>query len=204
MTTETLQEPPLPELPPEIAAAVGRTVTYTNDDESISVIARGDMTLYEVDIQVFPHSDATEVGAQLTSVCSVALDDVQQWTTGALLESGLIDDETRQYLLGAGPVPDSGELPDPTIVTDGVVTVVVGPDMRLTSITLDHLDEPAAIGPGTVRGVNRALLMARGGVEDDLGARADERIAQLDAELDRIHANLDGLDRQLDEIDRSL
>ena len=204
MTTETLQEPPLPELPPEIAAAVGRTVTYTNDDESISVIARGDMTLYEVDIQVFPQSDTTEVGAQLTSVCSVALDDVQQWTTGALLESGLIDDETRQYLLGAGPAPESGELPDPTIVTDGVVTVVVGPDMRLTSITLDHLEEPAAIGPATVRAVNRALLMARGGVEDDLGARADERLAELDAELDRIHANLDGLDRQLDEIDRSL
>ena len=204
MTTETLQEPPLPGLPPEIAAAVGRTVTYTNDDESISVVARGDMTLYEVDLQVFPQSEATEVGAQLTSVCSVALDDVQQWTTGALLESGLIDDETRQYLLGAGPVPESGELPDPTIVADGVVTVVVGPDMRLTSITVEHLEEPTAIGPATVRAVNRALLLARGGVEDDLDARAEERIAELDAELDRIHANLDGLDRRLDEIDRSL
>ena len=204
MTTETLQEPPLPELPPGIAAAVGRTVTYTNDDESISVVARGDMTLYEVDLLVFPQSDATEVGAQLTSVCSVALDDVQQWTTGALLESGLIDDETRQYLLGAGPVPESGELPDPTIVADGVVTVVVGPDMRLTSITVEHLEEPTAIGPATVRAVNRALLLARGGVEDDLDARAEERIAELDSELDRIHANLDGLDRRLDEIDRSL
>ena len=204
MTTEAAQEPPLPELPPEIAAAVTRTVTYANDDESVTVIARGDMTLYEVDLQVFPQADATEVGAQLTSVCSVALDDVQQWTTGALLESALIDDETRQYLLGAGPQPESGELPDPSVVTDGVVTVVVGPDMRLTSVTVDHLEEPAGIGPATVRAVNRALLLARGGVEDDLDARADSRIAELDAELDRIHANLDGLDRQLDEIDRSL
>lgn len=204
MSTESVQDLPLPELPPEIAAAVTRTVTYTNDDESISVVARGDMTLYEVDLQVFPQSDPTEVGAQLTSVCSVALDDVQQWTTGAMLESGLIDDETRQYLLGAGPHPESGQLPDPSVVSDGVVTVVVGADMRLSSITVDHLDEPEGIGPATVRAVNRALLAARGGVEDDLDARADERIAELDAELDRIHADLDGLDRRLDEIDRTL
>jgi hypothetical protein len=137
-------------------------------------------------------------------VCSVALDDVQQWTTGALVESGLIDDETRQYLLGAGPQPESGELSDPSVVTDGPVTVVVGPDMRLTSITLENLDEPATIGPATVRAVNRALVLARGGVEDDLDARSDARIAELDAELDRIHADLDGVDRQLDEIDRGL
>ena len=54
MTTDTLHEPPLPELPPEIAEAVARTVTYANDDESITVIARGDMTLSEVDIQCSP------------------------------------------------------------------------------------------------------------------------------------------------------
>ena len=204
MSTEPVQDPPLPELPPEVAAAVTRTVTYTNDDESIRVVARGDMTLYEVDLQVFPQSDPTEVGAQLTSVCSVALDDVQQWTTGALRETGLIDDETRQYLLGAGPRPESGELPDPSVVSDGVVTVVVGADMRLSSIAVDHLEEPEYIGPATVRAVNRALLLARGGVEDDLDARADARIAELNAELDRIHADLDGLDRRLEEIDRSL
>jgi len=118
MTTETLHEPPLPELPPEIAEAVARTVTYANDDESI--------------------------------------------------------------------------------------TVVVGPDMRLASITVEHLEDPTAIGPATVRAVNRALLLARGGVEDDLDAQAEQRIAELDAELDKIHSTLDGIDRQLDDIDRSL
>lgn len=119
MTTETLHEPPLPELPPEIAEAVARTVTYANDDESITVIARGDMTLSAVDIQVFPQSEPTEIGAQLTSVCSVALDDVQQWTTATLLSSGLIDAETQQLMMGAGPMPESRELPDPAVVTDG-------------------------------------------------------------------------------------
>jgi hypothetical protein len=209
MTTETLHEPPLPELPPEIAEAVARTVTYANDDESITVIARGDMTLSEVDIQVFPQSERTEIGAQLTSVCSVALDDVQEWTTATLLSSGLIDAETQQLMMGAGPMPESGELPDPVVVTDGVVTdgvvtVVVGPDMRLASITVEHLEDPTAIGPATVRAVNRALLLARGGVEDDLDAQAEQRIAELDAELDKIHSTLDGIDRQLDDIDRSL
>jgi len=204
MTTETASPPPLPELPAEVAQAVARTVTYTNDDESISVVARGDMTLHSVDLLVFGQADPTEVGAQLTSVCSVAIDDVQQWTTAALLSCGLIDDETRQYLLGAGPVPESGELPEAAVVTDGAVTVIVGADLRLTSITVENLDEPSAIGPATVRAVNRALLLARGGVEDDLDARAEERIAELDAELDRIHATLDDVDRQLDEIDRSL
>jgi hypothetical protein len=76
--------------------------------------------------------------------------------------------------------------------------------MRLASVTVEHLEDPTAIGPATVRAVNRALLLARGGVEDDLDARAEERITELDAELDRIHAKLDGLDRQLDEIERSL
>ena len=204
MTTETLHEPPLPELPPEIAEAVARTVTYANDDESITVIARGDMTLSEVDIQVFPQSEPTEIGAQLTSVCSVALDDVQQWTTATLLSSGLVDAETQQLMMGAGPMPESGELPDPAVVTDGVVTVVVGPDMRLASITVEHLEDPTAIGPATVRAVNRALLLARGGVEDDLDAQAEQRIAELDAELDKIYSTLDGIDRQLDDIDRSL
>jgi len=43
-------------------------------------------------------------------------------------------------------------------------TAVVGPDMRLASITVEHLEDPTAIGPATVRAVNRALLLARGGV----------------------------------------
>jgi len=83
-------------------------------------------------------------------------------------------------------------------------TAVVGPDMRLASITVEHLEDPTAIGPATVRAVNRALLLARGGVEDDLDAQAEQRIAELDAELDKIHSTLDGIDRQLDDIDRSL
>ncbi len=204
MTTDSPDRPPLPELPPEIAAALARTVTYANDDESINVIARGDMTLAEVDIQIFPSTDAAELGAQLTSVCAVALDDVQQWTTGTLLQSGLIDDETRAVMTGAGPVPDSGQLPDPTVVTQGAVTVVVGPDMRLHQISVADLERPAELGPDTVAAVNKALLLARGGSDDDLEAMAEERIAQLDAELDRIHASLDGLDEQLTAIDRSL
>jgi len=101
--------------------------------------------------------------------------------------------------MGAGPMPEPGELPDPA-----VVTVVVGPDMRLASITVEHLEDPTAIGPATVRAVNRALLLARGGVEDDLDAQAEQRIAELDAELDKIYSTLDGIDRQLDDIDRSL
>jgi hypothetical protein len=107
-------------------------------------------------------------------------------------------------MMGAGPMPEPGELPDPAVVTDGVVTVVVGPDMRLASITVEHLEDPTAIGPATVRAVNRALLLARGGVEDDLDAQAEQRIAELDAELDKIHSTLDGIDRQLGDIDRSL
>ncbi len=130
MTTDAPDRPPLPELPPEIAAAIARTVTYANDDESITVIARGDMTLGSVDVQIFPGSHPIEVGAQLTSVCSVALDDVQQWTTATLLQSALVDDETRAMMTGAGPVPESGILPDPTVVTHGAVTVTIGPDMR--------------------------------------------------------------------------
>lgn len=204
MTTESPDRPPLPELPPEIAAALARTVTYANDDESINVIAQGDMTLAEVDIQIFPSTDAAELGAQLTSVCAVALDDVQQWTTGTLLQSGLIDDETRAFMTGAGPVPESGQLPDPTVVTQGAVTVVIGPDMRLHSISVADLEHPAELGTDTVTAVNKALLLARGGGGDDLDAMAEERIAQLDAELDRIHASLDGLDEQLTAIDRSL
>ncbi|HEY8663192.1 MAG TPA: hypothetical protein VIL68_06200 [Propionibacteriaceae bacterium] len=62
-------------------------------------------------------------------------------------------------MMGAGPMPESRELPDPAVVTD-----VVGPDMRLASITVEHLEDPTAIGPATVRAVNRALLLARGGV----------------------------------------
>ena len=204
MTTDAPDRPPLPELPPEIAAAIARTVTYANDDESITVIARGDMTLASVDVQVFPSSHAIEVGAQLTSVCSVALEDVQQWTTAALLQSSLVDDETRAMMTGAGPVPESGDLPDPTVVTQGAVTVIIGPDMRLQSVSVEDLEEPMAIGPDTVAAVNTALLLARGGAGDDLDAMADERIAQLDAELDRIHSTLDGLDEQLSALDRSL
>jgi hypothetical protein len=204
MTTDAPDRPPLPELPPEIAAAIARTVTYANDDESIAVIARGDMTLASVDVQIFPSSHPIEVGAQLTSVCSVALDDVQQWTTATLLQSSLVDDETRAMMTGAGPVPESGELPDPTVVTQGAVTVIIGADMRLQSISVEDLEEPAALGPDTVAAVNKALLLARGGAGEDLDAMADERIAQLDAELDRIHSTLDGLDEQLSAIDRSL
>jgi hypothetical protein len=202
--TESPDRPPLPELPPEIAAALARTVTYANDDESITVIARGDMTLTEVDVQIFPGSDAAELGAQLTSVCAVALEDVTQWTTGTLLASGLIDEETRAMMMGAGPQPESGQLPDPSVVAQGAVTVVVGPDMRLHSISVADLDHPATIGPDTTVAVNKALVLARGGVEDDLDAMAEERIAELDAELDRIHASLDGVDEQLSAIDRSL
>lgn len=204
MTIDPPDRPPLPELPPEIAAAIARTVTYANDDESIIVIARGDMTLASVDVQIFPGSHAIEVGAQLTSVCSVALEDVQQWTTAALLRSSLVDDETRAMMTGAGPIPESGALPDPTVVTQGAVTVIIGPDMRLQSISVEDLEGSAAIGPDTVAAVNQALLLARGGAGDDLDAMADERIAQLDAELDRIHSTLDGLDEQLSAIDRSL
>lgn len=202
--TESPDRPPLPELPPEIAAALARTVTYANDDESITVIARGDMTLTEVDVQIFPGSDAAELGAQLTSVCAVALEDVTQWTTGTLLQSGLIDEETRAMMMGAGPQPESGQLPDPSVVAQGAVTVVVGPDMRLHSISVADLDHPATIGPDTTSAVNKALVLARGGVEDDLDAMAEERIAELDAELDRIHASLDGVDEHLSAIDRSL
>jgi hypothetical protein len=162
------------------------------------------MTLASVDVQIFPGSHAIEVGAQLTSVCSVALEDVQQWTTAALLRSSLVDDETRAMMTGEGPVPESGALPDPTVVTQGAVTVIIGPDMRLQSISVDDLEGSAAIGPDTVAAVNQALLLARGGAGDDLDAMADERIAQLDAELDRIHSTLDGLDEQLSAIDRSL
>lgn len=204
MTTDAPDRPPLPELPPEIAAAIARTVTYANDDESITVIARGDMTLASVDVQIFPGSHAIEVGAQLTSVCSVALEDVQQWTTATLLQSSLVDDETRAMMTGAGPVPESGDLPDPTVVTQGAVTVIIGPDMRLQSVSVEDLEESAAIGPDTVAAVNKALLLARGDAGDDLDAMADERIAQLDAELDRIHSTLDGLDEQLSALDRSL
>jgi len=204
MTTDAPDRPPLPELPPEIAAAIARTVTYANDDESITVIARGDMTLASVDVQIFPGSHATEVGAQLTSVCSVALEDVQQWTTATLLQSSLVDDETRAMMAGAGPVPESGVLPDPTVVTQGAVTVIIGPDMRLQSVSVDDLEESSAIGPDTVAAVNKALLLARGDAGDDLDAMADERIAELDAELDRIHSTLDGLDEQLSALDRSL
>jgi hypothetical protein len=134
----------------------------------------------------------------------VALDDVQQWTTATLLQSSLVDDETRAMMIGAGPVPESGELPDPTVVTQGAVTVIIGADMRLQSISVEDLEEPAALGPDTVAAVNKALLLARGGAGDDLDAMADERIAQLDAELDRIHSTLDGLDEQLSAIERSL
>jgi hypothetical protein len=204
MTTDAPDRPPLPELPPEIAAAVARTVTYVNDDESITVIARGDMTLASVDVQIFPGSHAIEVGAQLTSVCSVALEDVQQWTTATLLQSVLVDDEARAMMTGAGPAPESGAVPDPTVVTQGAVTVVVGADMRLQSISVEDLGGPSAIGPDTVAAVNKALLLARGGAGDDLEAMADERIAQLDAELDRIHSTLDGLDERLSAIDRGL
>jgi hypothetical protein len=84
------------------------------------------------------------------------------------------------------------------------VTVTVGPDMRLQSISVEDLEEPAALGPDTVAAVNTALLLARGGPGEDLDAMADERIAQLDAELDRINATLDGLDDELSAIDRSL
>lgn len=204
MTTDAPDRPPLPELPPEIAAAIARTVTYANEDESITVIARGDMTLASVDVQIFPGSHAIEVGAQLTSVCSVALEDVQQWTTATLLQSSLLDDETRAMMTGAGPVPESGDLPDPTVVTQGAVTVIIGPDMRLQSVSVEDLEESAAIGPDTVAAVNKAMLLARGDAGDDLDAMADERIAQLDAELDRIHSTLDGLDEQLSALDRSL
>lgn len=204
MTTDAPDRPPLPELPPEIAAAIARTVTYANDDESITVIARGDMTLASVDVQIFPGAHPFEVGAQLTSVCAVALDDVQQWTTSTLLQSSLIDDETRAMMTGAGPVPESGELPPPTVVTQGAITVTIGPDMRLQGISVEDLDEPTALGPDTVAAVNKALLLARGDDGEDLDAMADERIAQLDAELDRIHSTLDGLDEQLSAIDRSL
>lgn len=76
--------------------------------------------------------------------------------------------------------------------------------MRLQSISVEDLVEPAAIGPDTVGAVSKALLLARGGPGDDPDAVADERMAQLDAELDRIHSTLDGLDEQLSAIDRSL
>lgn len=204
MTTDAPDRPPLPELPPEIAAAISRTVTYANDDESITVVARGDMTLASVDVQIFPGSHPIEVGAQLTSVCSVALEDVQLWTTATLLRSALVDDETRAMMTGAGPVPESGLLPDPTVVTQGAVTVIVGPDMRLQSVSIEDLEESSAIGPDTAAAVNKALLLARGGAGDDLDSMSDERIRQLDAELDRIHSTLDAVDEQLSAIDRSL
>lgn len=200
MTTDA-QLPPLPELPPELATAIARTVTYASDDESVTVVAQGDMTLARADVQVFSQTEVTEVGAQLTSACAAALDDVQQWTTAALLSSGLLDEESEGMLTGAVP---EGELPPPVVVTDGVVTVIMGPDMRLASITLDHLEDPPAIGPSVVRAVNKALVLARGGVEDDLEATADARIAELDAELDRLHSSLDGVGRRLDELERSL
>ena len=202
MSLENPQIPDLPALPAELRQMLERTFTYASEDETVRATARGDLRLSEVDVQVFPETDTDQLDEQLSLVCRAALDDALESTRAAVLASPLAG-ELAEPMLGlvqtAEPAPAG-----PHEATIGLVTAVAGPE-GLLRVHVDNLLEPDRIGPETVKAVNAALQLARGGEDaDQLERLARERLAELDATLDQLSARLDPVMRRLNEISQSL